>query len=91
MPDFHCYTGIYLWACMYGLLLGKRFLLWNKYTLKSKVTVIYTWVGCCFLGGRGVLLCGFFFFSFWGLLVLFFLAEYKVSGSHLGRFETVNY
>lgn len=34
---------------------------------------------------------GCFVLEFFGVVFLFFLAEYKVSGSHLGRFETVNY
>lgn len=79
---------------MYDLLLGKRrFLSWSKNTLKSKVNVIYILVGF-FLEGEGcsfVWFFGCFVLGFFSLVFLCFLAEHKVSGSHLGRFETVNY
>lgn len=80
---------------MYDLLLGKRRCLsWSKNTLKSKVNVIYILVGFFFFVGEGfsfVWFFGCFVLGFFSLVFLCFLAEYKVSGSHLGRFETVNY
>lgn len=40
----------------------------------------------CFVFWGGMFFCVVFCFIF-----IFFLAEYRVSGSHLGRFETVHY